>query len=117
MANLGVDHGIDFGADTEGDPSFRVFCGGWGFHDDLMCPHSLDRGITSLDLGDDGVVVVRVKPSAVANLATRFGVERRMVEDDFAFVAGRELLHAPAVVDYCQDFAVVGTSLAVAFKN
>ncbi len=61
-------------------------------------------------------MIVGVEPAAVADLAAGFGVERRVVEDDFAFVAGLEFLRALAVVDDGEHFAAVGASLAVAFE-
>ena len=81
-----------------------------------MSAHALDRVVASLHVGDDGVVVVAVEPSAVADLAAGFGVERRVIEDDLAFVSGLEFLRALAVVDDGQHFAAVGASLAVAFE-
>ena len=62
-----------------------------------MRAHSLDRVVAALHFGNDGVVIVAVEPSAVAHLSAGFGVERRVVEDDFAFLAGLEFLRALAV--------------------
>ena len=87
-----------------------------GFHDDLMRAHALDRVVTALHFGDDGVVIVAVKPSPVAHLSAGLGVERRVVEDDFAFFAGLELLRALAVVDDGEHFAAIGAGLAIAFE-
>ena len=86
------------------------------FRDDLMRAHSLDRVVATFHFGDDGVVIVAVEPSAVADLAAGFGVERRVVEDDFAFFAGLEFLHALTVVDDGENFAAIGTGLAVALE-
>ena len=105
FADFGVDDGIDFIADAN-----RLL------GDDLVRAHALNRGVAAFHFGDDGVVIVAVEPSAVADLSAGFGVERGMVEDDFAFVARLELLRALAVVDDGEDFAVVGASLAVAFE-
>ena len=102
---LGVDDGINFVAYAD-----------WLLGDDLMRAYTLNRGVAASYFGDDGVVVVGVEPSAVADLAAGFGVERSVIEDDFAFVSGFELLCAMAVVDDGENFAVVGASLAVALE-
>ena len=81
-----------------------------------MRAHTLNRRVGSGDLGDDRVVIVRVEQAAVANLATRLGVERRVVEDHLAFVTGLQLLHAPAVFDDGEDGAIFGARAAVAFE-
>ena len=81
-----------------------------------MRAYALDRVIAAFHVGDDGVVIVAVEPSAVADLAAGFGVERRVVEDDFAFFAGLEFLRALAVVDDGENLAAVGAGLAVAFE-
>ena len=82
-----------------------------------MRAHSLHRVVTALHFGDDRVVIVAVEPSAVADLSAGLGVERRVIEDDFAFLAGLEFLRALAVVDDGQHFAAVGASLAIAFER
>ena len=105
LADFGVDYGIDFVAYSD-----------WLLGDDLMRADPLNRSVAAFHFGDDGVVVVGVEPSAVADLAAGFGVERRVIEDDFAFVSGLELLRALSVVDYGEHFAAVGASLAVAFE-
>jgi len=105
FADVGVDDGIDF-----------VPYMNWLLGDDLVRADALNRGVTAFYFGDDGVVIVGVEPSAVANLAAGFCVEGRVIEDDFAFVAGLELLRALAVVDDGEDFAIVGTGLSVAFE-
>jgi hypothetical protein len=68
------------------------------FGDDLMRPHALHRVVASLHFGDDGVVIVGVKPSAIADLSAGFGVERSVIEDDLAFFSGLEFLRALPVV-------------------
>ncbi len=85
LANFGVDHGVDLVARHESARPSRF--AEVGFHD-LMRPHSLDWVVASLHFGNDGVVIVAVKPSAIADLAAGFGIERRVVEDDLAFFAG-----------------------------
>ena len=52
-----------------------------------MRPHALNRVVASGHFGDDGVVIVGVKPSAIADLAAGFGVERRVIENDLALFA------------------------------
>jgi len=99
LADVGVDDGIDFVADTKGAPPFRVFWGGWGLYDDLMRAHALNRGVAAFHFGDKGVVIVAVQPSAVADLATGLGVERGVVENDFALLAGFEFLRALPILD------------------
>ena len=64
-----------------------------------MGAHALNRVVASSHLGDDGVVIVGVEPSAVADLAAGFGVEGRVVEDDLALLTGLEFLRALAVLD------------------
>src|SRR5580704_5615988 len=105
LADFGVDDGIDFVAYAD-----------WLLGDNLVRTNALNRRVAALYFGHDSVVIVGVEPSAVANLAAGFGVEGRVIEDDFAFVARLELLRAVAVVDDGEDFAVVGASLAVAFE-
>ena len=81
-----------------------------------MRAHALDRVVAAFHLRHHGVVIVAVEPSAIAHLPAGLGVERRVVEDDLAFFAGLEFLCALAVVDDGEDFATVGTGLAVAFE-
>src|ERR1700733_11397121 len=88
FANAGVDHGIDLIAYA--NPLFGS---------DLMRAHALNRRIASLHFGDDGVVIVGVKPSLVSNLPAGVGVERRVIEDDLAFFSRRKLLHTLSVVN------------------
>src|ERR1019366_515572 len=47
LADRRIDDGIDFLANAQGAPPFRVFCGGWGFHINLMRAHSLNRVVAS----------------------------------------------------------------------
>ncbi len=62
-------------------------------------------------------MIVAVKPSAVADLAAGFRVERGVVENDFAFFTGLEFLRALSVVDDGKHFAAVRAGLAVAFER
>ena len=62
------------------------------------------------------IVIVAVKPSAVSDLPAGLRVERRVIEDDFAFVAGPEFLRALAVLDDGEDLAAVGAGLTITFK-
>ena len=105
LADFGVDHGIHFLANANSL-----------FGDDLMRAHSLDRVIAAPHLGNDGVVIVAVEPAPVADLPARFSVERRVIKNDFAFVARLELLRAHALADDGEDFTAVGASLSVAFE-
>ncbi len=83
---------------------------------DLMRAHALYRVIASGHLGNDGVVIVGVEPSAVANLPAGFGVEGRVIENDLAGVSGLEFLRALIAFDDGKNFAVIGASLAIAFE-
>ena len=105
LADVGVNYGIDFVAYAN-----RLF------RDDLVRPHALNRRVAAFHFGDDGVVIVGVEPSAVADLSAGFSVERGVIEDDFPFVSGLELLRALAVVDDRENLAAVRASLAVAFE-
>src|ERR1700722_5584957 len=105
LANVAVDDGIDLVAHTEG------FLG-----HNLMGAHTLNRRVATSDVGDDGIVIVRVKPSAVANLPAGFGIERRVIENDFALLARLEFLHALTVLDDGENLAAIGASLTVAFE-
>src|ERR1700738_2011211 len=105
LSHLGIDHGVDFV--TQADCLFS---------DGLMRADPPNRGIAALHFGDDRVVIVRVKPSPIADLSAGFSVERRVIEDDLAFIAGLEFLCALATVDDGQPFAEVGAGLAVAFE-
>src|SRR5882724_2843380 len=116
LPDLRVDDGIDFLPDPKGAPPFRVFCGGWGFHHDLMRTNSLDRVIAGFHVGDDGVVIVAVEPSAIADLSSGFGIEWSVVEDDLTFFSWLEFLRALTVVDDGENFAAVGAGLAVALE-
>jgi hypothetical protein len=82
-----------------------------------MRPHPLDRVVAALDLRNDGVVIVAVKPPAIANLPAGFGVKRCVIKNNFAFLASLEFLRALAVVDDGENLAAVGTGLAVAFEG
>src|ERR1700694_1573721 len=105
LSNLSIDRGVDFVPHAD--------C---LFSDDLMRADPLNRGIAAFDFGDDRVVIVRVKPSTIADLSAGFSVERRVIEDDLAFIAGLEFLCTLAIVDDGQHFAKVGAGLAVAFE-
>ena len=105
FTNRGVHHGIDFLANAN-----------WLLGCDLMRSHSLHRVVASSHFGDNGVVIIRVKPSAIANLAAGFSVERSVVKNDFAGFSSLELLCALAVLDESQHFAAIGASLTIAFE-
>ena len=112
LTDVGVNYGVHFIAhakcpptrvlgtsSTEGAPSSRVFCGGWGFHDDLVGAYPLHRVGASLHLSDHGVQLITVKHAAIAHLTSGLGVERRVVEDNLTLFARLELLCALAVAD------------------
>jgi hypothetical protein len=82
-----------------------------------MRAHALHRVVASGHFGDDGVVIVGVEPSAIADLAAGFGVEGRVVENDLAFATLRSSCDSPATRDDGQDFAVVRASLTIAFET
>ena len=106
FADAGVDDGVDFVADVD-----RLL------RDDLVRAHALHRVIRAGHLGDDGVVIVGVEPAAIADLASGFGVEGRVIENDFAFVAGLEFFCALAAFQERKNFAALGARLAVAFED
>ena len=58
--------------------------------------HTLDRVVASLHFRDDTVQFVAVQHTAVADLPSGFGVERRVVEDDFALLAFLQFVRALA---------------------
>ena len=81
-----------------------------------MRAHTLDWVIASLHFGNDRDVIVAVEPSAVSDLPAGLRVERRVIEDDLAFLAGLKFLRALSVMDDGQDFAAIGAGLPIAFK-
>src|ERR1700757_833101 len=81
-----------------------------------MRPHSLNRVITSLHFRYDGVVVVGIKPSAIADLSARFGIKRRVIENDLTLFASLQFAHTLSVVNDGQDLAVFGPCLPIPFK-
>ena len=103
QADVGVDHGVDFVA----DPRVPLRSCGGGISCDLMRAHALNRVVAAFHVGDDGVVIVAVEPSPVADLSAGFGVERRVVKNDFAVFAGLEFLRPLGVVDDGEDLAAV----------
>src|SRR5450759_52933 len=105
LANRGVDDGIHF-----------LSYANYLFSNNLMRAHALYRVVASSHFRDDGVVIVGVKPSAIANLPAGFGVEGSVVENDLAGVAGFEFLRALIAFDDGENFAIVRASLAIAFE-
>src|ERR1017187_1152264 len=93
---FGIDYGVNFVADAN-----RLL------GDDLVGAHSLNRVVAAGHVGDDGVVIVGIEPSAIANLPAGFSVERRVIDDDLALVAGLQFLCALAGFDDGQHFAVL----------
>ena len=105
FAEGGVDHGIYFVSDM------NRLLGNY-----FVRPNSLNRVIAANHLGNDGVVIVAVEPSAVADLSARFGVERSVVENDFSFVARLKFLRALTILDDGEHFSAIGAGLTVAFE-
>src|SRR5437667_2263045 len=87
------------------------------FGDYLMRAHALHRVVASLHLSHHGVQLIAVKHAAVPNLPARFGIKRRVIKNDFAFLTGLELLRTLPVLDDGQHFAIFGASLKIAFEN
>ena len=85
--------------------------------DDLVRAHALHGVVAARDLGDDGVVIVGVEPSAIADLAAGLGIEGRVIENDLAFFAGLEFLRALPALDDGKHLATVGAGLPVAFED
>src|SRR5712691_8124551 len=119
LPDFSIDDGVDlvahakcpptpvFGiSSTEGGPPYAVFVG-WGFYDHLMRAHPLNRVVSSLHLSDDGVVIVAVKPPAIADLSAGLSIERCVIEDDLAFLSGLEFLRTLPVADEGQHFCAV----------
>ena len=50
----------------------------------------------AFDFGDESVVVVGIKPAHVANLSAGIGIERRVIEHDFAALTGKQFVRAEA---------------------
>ena len=109
VADLVVDHGVDFVADVDGL-----------LGQDAMRAHALHGIGRAFDFGDEGVVVVGVEPADIANLSAGVGVERRVVEDDLAALAGLELLCADTAsvvrLDDREDFRAGGKRLVIALE-
>ena len=87
------------------------------FSNNLMRPHPLNRRIASRNVGDNGVVIVRIEPSPVTNLPAGFRIERRVIENDFAGFASLEFPRALPIVNDSQHLAAVRASLSIPFKD
>ena len=85
-------------------------------HHNLMRPHSLNRVITSRHFGDDGVVIVGIKPSPVPHLPASLGIKRRVIENDLARFASLEFLHSLPVMNDGQHLAPIRPRLPISFK-
>ena len=105
-ANSGINHGVDLGPNLQ-----SLLC------DYLVGAHALHRVIGSRDFGHYRVVVVGIEPPAVAHLSAGLRVERRVVEDDFAFLARFEFAGALALFQQCYYFAGFRLRLAIPFKH
>src|SRR5437868_4838960 len=64
-----------------------------------MRAHALHRHHAADHIGDDGIVLVVVEPSDIADLSARLGVKRCVIENDFAFFASAQLFYALAIVN------------------
>src|SRR5208282_5183708 len=106
LTNVSVDGGID-----------PVAYANRLFRDNLMGPHTLNRRIASSHVGDDCILVARVKPTLIAHLPAGVGVERRVIKNDFARFAGLEFVRALSVMNDRQYFAPVRASLSIAFED
>ena len=82
-----------------------------------MRPHTLNRVMAAGHFRDDGVVIVAVEPSAIANLSAGLGIKPGMVENDLALLARLEFLRTLSGLDDGHDLAALGAGLAVAFEN
>ena len=88
LASFGADRRVHFVAYAD-----------WLLGDDLMGAHALNRVVASFYFCNDGVQFIAIEDAAVADLASGFGVERSVVEDDFDFVSGFEFFCALAIAD------------------
>src|SRR5215831_20582623 len=88
-----VNDGIDFVADAD------ALLG-----PNLMGPDALDRVVTTLHVGNDGVVILGVEPSTISDLAACLGVKRRVIENDLSIVSRLEFAYTLTVVNDRQHF-------------
>ena len=98
LPNVSVHNGVNLIPDLEGAPPYAVFVG-WGLHDHLMRPHTMNGVVTSLHFGDHGVVIVRVKPSAISNLSASLSIKRRVIQNNLARFPCLELPRSLPVVN------------------
>ena len=89
-ADFVVDHRVHFVADVN-----------WLLGDDAMRAHSLHGIRHAFNFGDDGVVIFAVEPANIADLSAGIGVERRVIEYDFAALARLQLLARRLPVPLC----------------
>src|ERR1700691_4170434 len=106
LPNVSIYHGIDFVTNAQ-----RLF------GNQLMRPDALNRRIASRHIGNNSIVIVRVKPSPVTNLSARFRIKRRVVKDDLGGLARLEFPRPLPVMDDSQYFAPVRTSLTIALED
>src|SRR5580704_12633624 len=122
LPNLSIHHRINLipnpdPRSTRGTPFLaRILREKWGLHHHLMRPHSLYRRITSSNVGYDSIVIVRIKPSPVANLPARLGIKRRVIKDDLTGFSSLKFLRPLPVMNDGQHFAAVRASLPITFK-
>ena len=119
LANLGIHDRVDPVPNFEGGPPYVLFVG-WRFllgpHQNLMRPHALNWVVTTLHFRDDGIVIVGIKPSTIANLPARLCIKRRVIKNDLSRFASLEFLHAQPVVNDCQNLAAVRPRLPITLK-
>ncbi len=106
VADLRVHHRVHLHAHVHGLTDF-----------DLVCTNALHRHVTSIYVGKNQIMFCVVEDADVTHLATGISVERRVVENGFAFVTRVESLYANPVLNQRQDFAAFGFRLAIAFKR
>src|SRR5450631_4490239 len=81
-----------------------------------MRSNALNRVIAPCHLGDHSIVIVRVKPAVISHLPASLRIERSVVENDLAGLAGLELLRPLPVVNDGQNLAAVRPRLLVSLK-
>src|SRR6266481_5026409 len=88
LANFGVDDRVYFHSDMN-----------WLAGFDLMCAYALHRRVAAVDVSDNGVVLIVVEHAHITDLPAGIGVERRVIEHNFAFFARAKLADASAVMN------------------
>src|SRR5580704_3418885 len=81
-----------------------------------MRPHSLHRVITSRNLGNDSIVIVRIKPSPVAHLPASLGIKRSVIQNDFTLLARPKLPRPLPILNNGKNLAPLRPSLPIPLK-